>query len=766
MTLPEDETTERQRAFAPGRSSPLVSKADADDRKVEELESHVSEANAPDSEASSRPEQSPSMPSEKLREEAGNAAREGSSESLPSPPRSPSSLRVAEKSASWTKAFAFSLLNSALRHTLTRILPEGLEAPPSVQVALRKRAVFLRDICFLPRPAVFGGCCFRLLQGSIQAIEVSLLSAGKTDGVEEGDTAENPTSSCPVDAEDSSRVSVKLTNANFVLSFLDLSEEDASATVEQLVSERRRRRLEERDASLDEGFNSRALGVSPLGGLTDSERKSFVASKALKIIVSWLRRLFPRSFVYVQGLHVRVEGFHQTQQQLLPSWGEETARPEVSPFLQQRPLCVGVTASGLAVHPLREKSLSKNAGCTDARQGVAAAPEGAGGLRGVEAFSAESLYVTVEELAVYVQSDELLVLHPHTRTPSEVVFQMEELAASLRCNDNNPSQEGVSPVLSVSGLQVLLRKKAQQTLTSEGDAPSTRESPLDDAEVSVQEAAGLLGGDVLASELSAAPEEAKRRSAESLFGPAVAGVEVKNLNVEVSPLSLRVLDWLLSARRKQREAVFASERVRTFVTPFKPSCKGRPQRRAAEDCFFVSLFLPTTVAAFLRPAVKGNSRIWWRFAVNALRRLSKHTYTQEGSAFPGQVFSAEEVVKIRLLEEDAQLYRRLRTLELLGRAKAEERRLLSDLRETLPLPLLLKAHAASKLDARGGDQEEQTDVVSLKRRGRAAKPSVPPLPLASLLERLNRERLEEQAASATDDSCAFFDALSEVSWLA
>lgn len=136
--------------------------------------------------------------------------------------------------------------------------------------------------------------------------------------------------------------------------------------------------------------------------------------------------------------------------------------------------------------------------------------------------------------------------------------------------------------------------------------------------------------------------------------------------------------------------------------------------------------------------------------------------------------AVEETLKLRLVLEKASTYRALRLLQLQGKATQQQQEQLLQLRGSIPLPQLVRSHAAARQDFlqeqealaaaatamnwsrwlpiwRGRTLKEQAapDVNALGAaaavpRGQATRPPLPPLSLQKLLDQQNRRQAGQQ----------------------
>lgn len=187
-------------------------------------------------------------------------------------------------------------------------------------------------------------------------------------------------------------------------------------------------------------------------------------------------------------------------------------------------------------------------------------------------------------------------------------------------------------------------------------------------------------------------------------------------------------------------------------------------------------------------SVHRNPRIWWRFAIRAICRLQRNRLCVLNTSSSNVAVSAqfdisghgvtvEEILKRRLCIEKAATYRRLRLCQLEGTLTHQQLDQLIHLRDSLPLPLLLQSHGASRQDFM--DQQSKTGATGVPkawgrwftvwkrrspqqgfttetntlspgeagaalRKGHFARPPVPPLSLQSLLDRHNMDRQRHQ----------------------
>lgn len=215
---------------------------------------------------------------------------------------------------------------------------------------------------------------------------------------------------------------------------------------------------------------------------------------------------------------------------------------------------------------------------------------------------------------------------------------------------------------------------------------------------------------------------------------------------------------------------------------------------------------------FAIAAVGGNSSIWWRFAIRAVCRLQHsgmdgNNTGAAGDTYPQGPLAVEETLKVRLWLEKASTYRLLRLLQLQGKATERQQEQLAQLRDTLPLPQLLRSHALAGQDFLQEQEAAKAAAKSWPRwlplwRGRQPKhgtpgsntaggtrsaaggsgaglsrPPLPPLSFQKLLDQQKRQgetRQQQQqqeyqhevtsgeAEKALSDLDDFFDATSQV----
>ncbi|OEH80372.1 hypothetical protein cyc_05684 [Cyclospora cayetanensis] len=125
-----------------------------------------------------------------------------------------------------------------------------------------------------------------------------------------------------------------------------------------------------------------------------------------------------------------------------------------------------------------------------------------------------------------------------------------------------------------------------------------------------------------------------------------ASVECGCVEATFCPAAAHGLRWLAVSFEEHRKAVETAEAVLSLVRPFVPSC-----------------------------TVRGNSGIWWRFAIRAVRRLlrsSRSNSRRNDTASLEGPFSVEETLKMRLIAEKSATYRLLRLLQLQGKASQQQ----------------------------------------------------------------------------------------------
>ncbi|KAL8428229.1 hypothetical protein Efla_005331 [Eimeria flavescens] len=242
----------------------------------------------------------------------------------------------------------------------------------------------------------------------------------------------------------------------------------------------------------------------------------------------------------------------------------------------------------------------------------------------------------------------------------------------------------------------------------------------------------------------------------------VAVVQAGGLRATLSPAAVRGIRWLAASAEQHREAVEAAEAVLSLVRPFRPSCK-----------------------------VKGNSGIWWRFAIRAVQRLMLRSSLSSSSMVDLKTgLAVEETLKLRLMQEKASSYRSLRLLQLQGKASPEQQELLLQLRDTIPLPLLLRSHTAAGRDfvqvqeaaaaAKGWSRwiplfrkksisQDRAAAAITNTAGTAKAPGgrkVPPLPPLSFQKLLEQQRKlreggDDQRYQAAPEEEAYFSDLDD-----
>ncbi|KAL8453097.1 hypothetical protein Emed_000967 [Eimeria media] len=256
--------------------------------------------------------------------------------------------------------------------------------------------------------------------------------------------------------------------------------------------------------------------------------------------------------------------------------------------------------------------------------------------------------------------------------------QNHQRGASMqsRVKRNDWSGSGNTVVLEPVTVQLFLRKNPSGVTVVKGD--KTTSSATSSSALSTHEAADASGdsaGGAVPSGTSvqagagesaavAAAAAAASRAARAAYA---AVVQSGRLNATLSPEAVRGFQWLAANAQQHRDAVETAEAVLSWVRPFRPSCK-----------------------------VKGNPGIWWRFAIRAVRRLQRSRSNGERVLVnPEESLAVEELLKLHLMRDKASNYRQLRLLQLQGKATAQQEALLLELRDTIPLPLLLQSHTAA-----------------------------------------------------------------------
>ncbi|KAL8433179.1 hypothetical protein ACSSS7_004067 [Eimeria intestinalis] len=315
------------------------------------------------------------------------------------------------------------------------------------------------------------------------------------------------------------------------------------------------------------------------------------------------------------------------------------------------------------------------------------------------------------------------------------------------------------------GATLVESDKTTSSTTSDGALGSNEASYANEDSVESAVPSGIFGR--AGAEESGAPA-ATTAAAAAARAAYAAVVQSGCLNATLSPGAVRGIRWLAANAQQHRDAVETAEAVLTLVRPFRPSCK-----------------------------VEGNSGIWWRFAIRAVRRLQRSRGNSDKVLVNlEENLAAEEILKLQLMRDKASNYRQLRLLQLQGKASPQQQALLLKLRDMIPLPLLLQSHTAAVQEFIGLQETAATAGktwsrwIPLWRRGApnqtsstaatntagattgATKlPPLPPLYLHKLLEQ--QKRLDEKVGEPSrhpspdtlrEDSSSdfdFFDARSQ-----
>ncbi|CDI87542.1 hypothetical protein, conserved [Eimeria praecox] len=318
----------------------------------------------------------------------------------------------------------------------------------------------------------------------------------------------------------------------------------------------------------------------------------------------------------------------------------------------------------------------------------------------------------IKGCSMYTQN-ELLLLSPHTRTVTENIERLCAVHAEQQQRERHQrSQQAEEDWLQPGYNAVQPNCHVPATVGSKQQHSSTTTSRCSRSLLAPVSMHGFLrknamighpkgNGDRRSSSVALQQGGSRSQSASAVVyvheampsaGPAyVASVESDCLEVTISPDAIGGLRWLAANIEVHRKAVDAAEGILSLVRPFVPSC-----------------------------TVRGNPRIWWRFAIRAICRLQRSRHRKvtknginsaTGTQFDasGDGMTVEEVLKVRLCIEKAATYRRLRLLQLQGKLTQQQHDQLLHLRDSIPLPQLLQSHAASGQDFL--DQQAKTSGV-------------------------------------------------------
>ncbi|KAL8456046.1 hypothetical protein Emag_000121 [Eimeria magna] len=261
----------------------------------------------------------------------------------------------------------------------------------------------------------------------------------------------------------------------------------------------------------------------------------------------------------------------------------------------------------------------------------------------------------------------------HDRKSPQNQQQRAQMQSGVRGIDWSSS--GSTVVLDPVTVQLFLRKNSCSVTLVKSDKGTS--STTGSSGHSANEAAHASGDSVGCTLPSGTSVKAGAEESEALAAAAAtsraaraayaAVVQSGRLSATLSPGAVRGIQWLAANAQQHRDAVETAEAVLSLVRPFRPSCK-----------------------------VKGNSGIWWRFAIRAVRRLQRSGSKGDKVLIsPEEHLAAEESLKLQLMRDKALDYRQLRLLQLQGKASAQQEALLLQLQDTIPLPLLLQSHTAA-----------------------------------------------------------------------
>ncbi|CDJ28119.1 LOW QUALITY PROTEIN: uncharacterized protein EMH_0098570 [Eimeria mitis] len=596
-----------------------------------------------------------------------------------------------------------SLLSAALRQLLPWVLPCALQGASAadVKVNIAKKQLTLSGISLQPQEltAVTGAplhllhCSIGELQlqvgrqeeaGAVEAARNTTVTASNLGSKISEGCASSPVATAAaadgvanfVSREESSSLRISVKDVIVVLAPTS-SQEWSRQQLLELALQRRRSLLYNMDSELKQQEVQKQSGFSPC---------------LSSLISHWIDRHIQWASLDLHNLHLRLEF-------LVPPCNNSSSTGSTA-------FAFGVHLEEFRMRTLPSEESKDLSACTAhgqqqrSQETVATSPhrvtEAAGeslpnsGTSRNYGFNSQGSVCSefdIKGCSMYTQN-ELLLLAPHTRTVVENVERLCAVRAEQQQQDGHPKSQqaeedqlppgqncqmrldcrlpvSARSLLSPLGIHGFLRKNAViECPKGNGGRGSSSEALRQGGSRSESDSAVLYVNETTPA-----------------AGPAyVASVESDCLEVTFSPGVLRGLRWLTANLEMHSKGVDAAEAILSLVRPFVPSC-----------------------------TVKGNPRIWWRFAIRAICRLQRNgcssVYTNSSNfaigaqlGITGDGLAAEESLKLRLCTEKAVTYRRLRLLQL--QAMLTERQLdqLLRLRDSIPLPQLLQSHAAARQD--------------------------------------------------------------------
>ncbi|XP_026191691.1 uncharacterized protein LOC34621999 [Cyclospora cayetanensis] len=658
------------------------------------------------------------------------------------------------------------LLSAVLRQLLPWVLPSALRGASAadVELSLSKKRLTLRGVSLQPQElTLVTGAPLQLLHCSIGLIQLRLRTCGESAYREFGGPStcigkkhlyQHPLSTCKAEGgppsakgeapSKATATEAKATSKEGASSFV-LAVRDVIVVLAPMSPAEWERRqllelaLRQRSSLLD----STDSDLQQQQQMQQQQQRWGLSFGASALISSWIDRNIEWASLELSNFHLRLECVIPPYDSRITSRSSALALGVVLQELHLRTIPPELSMQDPTELPGGERQQQQQ--FDDNTKAWAAAPpcttkNMSQGCSSSATQAGMCSRFDIKGLAMYVH-DELLLLGPHTRSEAETVQQLRAIAAEQK----NP---GIDIFTKCSG--------------SNGGGGGTHIGMACTDN-------GNSGVELLAAS-SAVASQVRPGTISTAYS---ASVECGCVEATFCPAAAHGLRWLAVSFEEHRKAVETAEAVLSLVRPFVPSC-----------------------------TVRGNSGIWWRFAIRAVRRLlrsSRSNSRRNDTASLEGPFSVEETLKMRLIAEKSATYRLLRLLQLQGKASQQQEEQLLVLRDSIPLHQLLHAHGAARQDfiqqqaaAAAAATKGWTTWLPVWRRTPpqgvtaamatagtvsqsgcegSSRPPLPPLALQKVLDqrrslRQSQRQVEEQESSPLDtnsfaDLDDFYDACSQ-----